>query len=62
MPADGYLLSADGKLKNRYDFAQEAMTEGSKLKQEFPMIQVAIDDAAEHKSAPVEPRETEASE
>jgi len=62
MPADGYLLSVDGKLKKRYDIAQEAMTEGSKLKQKFPIVQVAIYDAAEQKFTPVELRETEVSE
>ena len=62
LPTDGYLLAVDGKLKKRYETAEEAMTEGAKLKQSFPMIQVAIYDAAERKSTPVELRETEASE
>lgn len=59
MPTDGYLLSVDRKLKKRYETAEEAMTEASKLKQRFPMILVAIYDAAEHATMPVELRETE---
>ena len=38
MPTDGYLLSVDGKLKKRYETVDEAVSEGSKLKQKFPMI------------------------
>ena len=54
MPTDGFLLSVDGKLKKRYETADEAVSEGSKLKQSFPMIQVAIYDAAAHVSTPLE--------
>jgi hypothetical protein len=62
MPTDGYLLSVDGKLKKRYETVEEAVTEGSKLKQSFPMIQVAIYDAAKHVSTPVELQKTEVNE
>ena len=62
MPTDGYILSVDGKLKKCYETSEEAMSEGSKLKQKFPMIQVAIYDAAEQVSTPVKLQETVASE
>lgn len=62
MPTDGYLLSVDRKLKNRYETMEEAVTEGTKLKQNFPMIQVAIYDAAGQVSTPVELQKTEAIE
>jgi hypothetical protein len=54
MPADGYVLAVDGKLKMRYETAQEAMTAGSKLKQSYPVIQVAVFNAAERVYTPVE--------
>lgn len=46
MPIDGYVLSVDGKLKTRYDTSKEAMTAASRLKQKYPVIQVAVYDAA----------------
>ena len=45
MPTDGFILAIDGKLKTRYETSEEAMTAGSKLKQSFPVIQVAVFDA-----------------
>ena len=45
MPNDGYILAVDGKLKTRYETPEAAMTAGSKLKQSFPVIQVAVFDA-----------------
>jgi hypothetical protein len=62
MPTDGYLLSVDGKLKKRYETVDEAVSEGSKLKQKFPVIQVAIYDAAAHASTPVELQKVEVDE
>jgi hypothetical protein len=53
MPIDGYLLSVDGKLKTRYETSEEAMTSASKLKQSYPVIQVAIYDATERVYMPV---------
>ncbi len=47
IPTSGYVLSIDGKLKTRYETSKEAMTAGAKLKQDFPVIQVEIFDAAE---------------
>ena len=47
MPTDGYVLSVDGKLKTRYETAKEAMTAAAKLKETYPVIQVAVYDAAE---------------
>jgi hypothetical protein len=57
MPKDGYVLSVDGKLKARYETAKEAMTAGTKLKQSYPVIQVAVFDAAQHVYTPVEMEE-----
>jgi hypothetical protein len=54
LPTDGYVLSIDGKLKARYETSKEAMTAGAQLKQNFPVIQVEIYDAAERKYTPVE--------
>jgi hypothetical protein len=53
MPNDGYVLSVDGKLKKRFDTSEEAMTAGVKLKQDYPVIQVAVFDAAARSYTPV---------
>jgi len=52
-PIDGFVLSIDGKLKNRYETSKDAMAAASQLKQSYPVIQVAIYDAAEHNYMPV---------
>jgi hypothetical protein len=57
VPTDGYVLSVDGKLKARYETSKEAMTAGSKLKQDFPVIQVEVFDAANRVYVPVELQE-----
>ena len=54
MPTDGFILSIDGKLKARYETSEEAMSAGSKLKQNFPLIQVAVFNATERIYTPVE--------
>jgi hypothetical protein len=59
MPVDGYVLSIDGKLKKRYESAKEAMAAGAKLKQSYPVIQVAVYDATERSYTPVELQEQE---
>ncbi len=46
IPIDGYILSVDGKLKTRYETSNKAVVAGSKLKENFPAIQVAVFDAA----------------
>ena len=53
MPTDGYILAIDGKLKTRYETAEEAMTAASKLKQSFPVIQVVVFDAKQRIYTPV---------
>ncbi len=53
IPIDGYVLSVDGKLKSRFQTSEEAMTVGLKLKQDYPVVQVAIFDAAARSYAPV---------
>ncbi len=52
-PVDGYVLSVDGKLKTRYESAKDANAAGAKLKQSYPVIQVAVYDAAERSYTPV---------
>jgi len=54
MPVDGYVLSVDSKLKTRFDTAKEAMAAATKLKETYPVIQVAVYDAVERKYFPVE--------
>jgi hypothetical protein len=58
-PIDGFVLSVDGKLKKRYETSKDAMAAASKLKQDFPVIQVAIYDAAERNYTPVALQEQE---
>ncbi len=53
MPNDGYVLSVDGKLKARFQTSEEAMTAGLKLKQSYPVVQVAIFDATARSYTPV---------
>ena len=52
-PNDGFVLSVDGKLKTRFDTSEEAMSAGLKLKQDYPVIQVAVFDAAARSYTPV---------
>lgn len=53
-PTEGYVLAVDGKLKMQYESAKEAAEAGAKLKQSFPVIQVAVYDAANQTYTPVE--------
>jgi hypothetical protein len=59
MPIDGHVLSVDGKLKTRYESSKDAMAAGTKLKQSYPIIQVAVYDAAQRNYTPVELHEQE---
>ena len=61
-PTDGFVLSIDGKLKARYETSKEAVAAGTKLKQSFPAIQVAVFDAAERMYVPVVSQEVELQE
>jgi len=54
MPTDGFVLSVDGKLKMRYESANDAVAAGTKLKQSYPVIQVAVYDANARTYRPVE--------
>jgi len=53
MPIDGFVLSVDGKLKTRFENSKDATAAGAKLKQSYPVIQVAIYDAAARVYTPV---------
>lgn len=46
VPTDGYILLVDRKMKTRYESSNEAMTAALKLKQSYPLIQVAVYDAS----------------
>jgi len=54
MPTDGYVLSVDGKWKTRYETSKEAMSAGSKLKENFPVVQVSVFDALAQSYTPVD--------
>ena len=53
LPKDGYLLAVDGKLKSRYATSEEANAAAMTLKQNFPVLQVAVFDAATRSYSPV---------
>lgn len=53
MPINGYVLSVDGKLKTRFDSSDEAMTAAVALKQNNPVVQIAVFDAAARCYSPV---------
>jgi len=53
LPRDGFVLTVDGKMKTRFETETEATAEASKLKQRFPVIQVAVYDAAARVYTPV---------
>lgn len=53
MPHDGYVLAVDGKFKTRFETSEEAMTAGLKLKESYPVIQVAVFDATARSYTPV---------
>jgi hypothetical protein len=54
MPIDGFVLSVDGKLKTRFETSKEAMAAAAKLKETYPVIQIAVYDAVGRKYSPVE--------
>jgi len=53
-PIDGFVLSVDAKFKTRFESSEDAMAAGVKLKQRYPVIQVAIYDAAARVYTPVD--------
>ena len=53
MPTNGFVLSVDGKLKTQYETAEEATTAAMKLKETYPVIKVAVYDAAARVSTAV---------
>jgi hypothetical protein len=59
MPRDGFVLSVDGKWKTRYEIAKDAMEAGAKLKQNYPVLQIAIYDAVERVYTPVDLQDQE---
>ncbi len=59
LPTDGFVLAVDGKLKTRFDTAKDATAAAVKLKETYPVIQVAVYDAVERKFSPVEAAKAE---
>lgn len=53
MPKDGFVLTIDGKMKARYETEAEASAAATGLKQRFPVVQVAVYDAAARVYTPV---------
>ena len=53
VPADGYVLSVDGKLKAKFEASEEALAVGLKLKQAYPVLQVQVFDAQARSYIPV---------
>ena len=53
MPVDGFVMTVDGKLKTRFESADDAAAAGVKLKQRYPAIQVAVYDAIARIYTPV---------
>lgn len=60
MPTEGYVLAVDGKLKTHFDTASAATAAAIKLKQSFPVLQVAVYDAKERAYTSVEAQAAEA--
>jgi hypothetical protein len=54
MPTEGYVLSVDGKLKTQFATETDATAAATKLKQTYPVIQVAVYDAIKRVYTPVE--------
>jgi hypothetical protein len=44
LPADGFGLLVDGKIKSQYDTREAALKAGLDLKRKFPKVQVALFD------------------
>ena len=57
MPTDGYVMAVDGKLKTRYESESDAKTAASKLKQSYPVLQIAVYDAAQRTYTAVDSQE-----
>ena len=59
-PTDGFVLSVDGKLKTRFETSEQAMKAALKLKQDYPVVQVSVLDAAARTYTPVDTQEKQA--
>ncbi len=57
MPSDGYVMAVDGKLKARYESESDAMAAAAKLKQNYPVLKVAVYDAAQRTYTAVDSQE-----
>ena len=53
-PVEGFALTVDGKIKSQYPVLADAMKIALELKKKFPVLQVAVYDAAAKTRTPVE--------
>ncbi|MGB8135966.1 MAG: hypothetical protein WCF15_04185 [Pseudolabrys sp.] len=53
LPTDGYVLSVDGKLKEKFEASEQALAAGLKLKQAYPVLHVQVFDAQARSYTPV---------
>ncbi|MGB7692885.1 MAG: hypothetical protein WBM12_08415 [Pseudolabrys sp.] len=53
LPTDGYVLSVDGKLKEKFEASEQALAAGLKLKQAYPVFHVQVFDAQARSYTPV---------
>ena len=54
VPADGYFLEIDGKIKTEYETSEGALKAGLELKKKYPHIQVIVYGAKERTRTLVE--------
>lgn len=54
MPVDGFVMTVDGKLKMRFESADDAAAAGAELKRRYPAIQVAVYDALARIYTPID--------
>lgn len=53
-PSSGYALIVDGQLKNEFESREQAFKTARELKDRYPMLQVAVFDAASGRSEQLE--------
>jgi hypothetical protein len=54
LPTEGFAVAVDAKIKSYHATAEEGFAAGLKIKQNFPVVHVAIFDAKEGTRTPIE--------
>jgi hypothetical protein len=54
LPAEGYAVAVDGKIKSAFKTSEEAFKTGLEIKRKFPLVQVIVYDAENKTRSPVE--------